>query len=176
MTSDYTITTPRLRLDAPSLAEVTALRRGDHAPLAKRLAATIPDDWWLGPTLLRLLPDLPEMMAREPGDTRWIWLIIEPITARVIGDLGYHGPVRDQATVEIGYSVVPGVRGFGYVPEAAAALIQWTFAHYPPVTQIIAQIDPANTASRRVAAKLGMQPLPPRSADLLCFGLSRPPT
>ncbi len=174
MDSLFAITTRRLRLYAPSLAEVTALRHGEHAALSARLGAAIPAAWWHGPTLLRLLPDLPETMAREPGDARWIWLICEPITARVIGDLGFHGPVRDHATAEIGYSVLPEVRGFGYTPEAAAALIEWAFAH-TQVAQIIAQIDPANTASQRVAAKIGLHPLPPRSADHLCFGISRPP-
>lgn len=175
MDSLFAITTRRLRLYAPSLADVTALRRGERAAVGARLGATIPDAWWYGPTLLRLLPDLPATMAREPGDARWIWLIIEPITARVIGDLGFHGPVRYEATAEIGYSVLPEVRGFGYTPEAAAALIQWAFVH-TQVTQIIAQIDPANTASQRVAAKIGMHPLPPHSADHLCFGITRPPT
>jgi len=152
---------------------VNELICGEHAALGARLHATISGEWWSGSSLIRLLPDLAGAMVREPGDARWVWLVIEPIAARVIGDIGFHGPLRADAPAEIAYSVVPDARGYGYTPEAAAALIQWAFAH-SQITQIIAQIDRANAASLRVAAKLGMRPLPPLAADHLCFGISRP--
>src|SRR6185437_8115909 len=171
----FELATRRLRLYAPSREEVDELLRGERDVLGARIGAAVSEEWWLGPSLLRLLPKLSETMAREPGDTRWVWLVIEPITARVIGDIGFHGPLRAGETAEIGYSVVPDVRGYGYTPEAASALIDWTFAH-TNITQIIAQIDPGNAASLRVATKLGMQPLPPISIDYLCFGLSRKDT
>jgi len=113
-------------------------------------------------------------MAQEPGDARWVWLVIEPITANVVGDIGFHGPMRDDATVEIGYSIIPRAQRFGYATEAASALIRWTFAH-TRVAQIIAQINSGNAPSLRVAAKLGMQRLPPISTEYLCFGITRPP-
>ncbi len=172
MGNRYDMTTARLRLYAPALTDVEALLRGERDDVGTRINATVSEEWWLGPSLIRLLPDLAESMRREPGDARRIWLVIDPMTSRVIGDIGFHKPWReDRTTVELGYSLVPEARGFGYATEACAALIHWTFAH-TPVTQIIAQIDPANAASLRVAAKLGMRELPPVSEGHRCFGIS----
>lgn len=168
------ITTRRLRLYAPSRAEVEALRQGARDGLGERLQAAVSEEWWLGPSLLRLLPDLPDVMRRDPDDTRWIWMLIDPAAARVIGDIGFHSPVHARSTTEaeIGWSVIPAARGKGYTPEAVAALLASTFAR-TRVQRIIAQIEPANTASLRVAAKLGMEALPPREARYLCFGVGR---
>lgn len=172
MDSAFEVTTPRLRCYAPTLAEVEALRHGQRDALGARIGATVSAQWWLGPNLIRLLPDLTEEMQREPGDARWIWMVIDPAEAHVIGDIGFHGPLHDDATVEIGYSLIPQARGRGYTTEAATALLRWTFAH-TQVAEIIAQIDPANAASLRVAEKLAMQELPPRSAGHRCFCITR---
>ena len=99
-------------------------------------------------------------------------MVILPSESRVIGDVGFHEPVRDESTAEIGYSVVPQARGYGYTTEATSALLYWTFAQ-TTVTQVIARIEPENVASLRVAAKLGMQELPAISAGYRCFGISR---
>ncbi len=134
----------------------------------------VSDEWWLGPSLLRLLPNLPDVMRCEPDDTRWIWMVIDPAAACVIGDIGFHTPIHASSTIEaeIGWSVIPAARGKGYTPEAVAALLACTFAE-THVQRIIAQIEPTNTASLRVAAKLGMEALPLREAHHLCFGVDR---
>jgi hypothetical protein len=62
----FEITTPRLRLYAPSLTEVEALVRGERDGVGTRLGAAVPEEWWLGPSLLRVLPNLIETMRREP--------------------------------------------------------------------------------------------------------------
>jgi RimJ/RimL family protein N-acetyltransferase len=166
--------TRRLRLYAPSRAEVEALRQGARDEMGERLQAAVSEEWWLGPSLLRLLPDLPDVMRREPDDTRWIWMVIDPAAACVIGDIGFHTPIHARSTVEaeIGWSVIPAARGMGYTPEAVASLLASTFAQ-THVQRVIAQIEPRNTASLRVAAKLGMEALPPREAKYLCFGVGR---
>lgn len=168
------IRTQRLRLYAPSRAEVEALQQGERDELGRKLQVVASEEWWLGPSLLRLLPDLPDVMRRESDDTRWIWMVIDPGAACVIGDIGFHTPVYARSTVEaeIGWSVIPAARGKGYTPEAVAALLASTFAH-THAQRIIAQIEPTNTASLRVAAKLGMEALPPREANYLCFGVRR---
>ncbi len=168
----YEFTTPRLRLYAPSLTEVEALVHGERDDVGTRLGATVSEEWWLGPSLLRVLPNLIVSMRRESRAARRIWMVILPSDGRVIGDIGFHEPVRDESTAELGYSVVPQARGYGYTTEATSALICWTFAQ-STVTQVIAQIDPQNFASLRVAAKLGMQELPAISAGHRCFGISR---
>jgi len=177
MTPPYEITTPRLRLHAPSRDEIRDemhARIHDERPdLGTRIGATIPVEW-PGPRLLASMPQLAQEMTLEQGDARWVWMVIEQASACVIGDIGFHGPLHDEATVEIGYVLLPHARGHGYATEATSAVIEWTFA-YTKVAQIIAQIDPANAASLRVAAKLGMRELPPISEEYACFGISRPP-
>jgi len=172
MTPPYVITTARLRLYAPSLAEIHALISNERAALSARIGATIPLEW-PGHDLTTSLPLIAQEMEAEPGDARWVWMVIENASAPVIGDVGFHGAVRDEATVEIGYVLLPDARGKGYATEATAAVIDWTFAH-TNVAQIIAQIDPDNDASLRVAAKLGMREAPPISVAFKCFGISRP--
>ena len=173
MESSFEILTSRLRLYAPSLTDLHDLMRGERATLGKRIQATIPTDW-PGPNLSQSLPIIADAMRQEPGDARWVWMIIEPISACVIGDIGFHGPLRDGATVEIGYVLAPDARGYGYATEVTAALIDWTFAR-TNVAQIIASIDPANTASIRVATKVGMQAQPSAELGYLCYGITRSP-
>ncbi|MGH2505321.1 MAG: GNAT family N-acetyltransferase [Ktedonobacterales bacterium] len=166
------IRTPRLWLYGPTWMEVEALRRGERDELAARLNAVVSLDWWRGPSLLRLLRDLPRVMREEPGETPWIWMIIDTRARRVIGDLGFHRPIRDAETVEIGWSVIPEARGYGYTPEAATAVIGETFVR-ARVNQVIAQIEATNSPSLRVAAKLGMVEQPPVTAGSRRFGISR---
>jgi RimJ/RimL family protein N-acetyltransferase len=171
------IRTRRLRLYAPSHAEVESLREGAQGArdeLGRKLRAVVSEEWWLGPSLLRLLPNLPDEMRREPDDTRWIWMVIESVAACVIGDIGFHTPIDASSTVEaeIGWRVIAAARGKGYTPEAVTGLLTCAFAQ-THVQRIIAQIEPTNTASLRVAAKLGMEAFPPRTAHYLCFGVGR---
>jgi [ribosomal protein S5]-alanine N-acetyltransferase len=168
----FEIVTPRLRLYALTLLEIQALMRGERTALEARLGAAIPPEW-PSQHLLEALPIIMREMGWEPGDARWVWVVVEPLRAALIGDIGYHGPLHDEATVEIGYTLLPEAQGLGYATEATAALIEWTFAH-TKVAQIIAQIDPTNAASLRVAAKLGMRVLPAISLEHLCFGIDRP--
>lgn len=57
--------------------------------------------------------------------------------------------------VEIGWRLVQAARGQNYAPEAAAALLY--HARYDlRLAKVIADIYPANTASCRVARKIGM--------------------
>ena len=172
MASPFNFVTPRLRLYAPTLAELKQLGCGERAGLGARIGAVIRPEW-PGPHLAAALPEITQAMAHEPGDARWVWIVVEPSTARVIGDVGFHGPLSAGATAEIGYVLLPDARGHGYAAEATAAVIQWTFAN-TQVAQIIAQIEPSNAASLRVAAKLGMQELRSLSAGNRCFGVSRP--
>jgi RimJ/RimL family protein N-acetyltransferase len=170
--SDFTIMTPRLALYAPSLEEISALIRDERGALQARISATLPPEW-PAPHLKAALPSIAEEMAQELGDMRWVWLIIERASAVFVGDIGYHGPLRAGATVEIGYILLPQAQGQGYATEATAALLRWTFAH-TAVAQVIAQIDPQNAGSIRVATKVGMEARPPVSPEYLCFGISRP--
>ena len=181
MGTDYTVVTPRLRLEALTYGEIEALTHGERAPVARRLGAAIPAEW-PGERLQSSFPLIAAAMTREEGDARWVWVVIEPrldrmgqdSAARLIGDIGFFGPLLDGTTAEIGYVLIPDARGRGYVTEATAALIAWVFAH-TGVAGIIAQIAPDNAASLRVAAKLGMREREPLLPEYRCFGITRPP-
>jgi [ribosomal protein S5]-alanine N-acetyltransferase len=164
----YQIATARLALYAPSLAEVRLLIQGKRKQVGTRLQIDVLEEWWNGPSLIRLLPKLlNEMEQYRAEDLRWIWLVIDPQTAQVIGDIGFHHPILGE-TAEIGYSVIPAVRGQGYTPEATLSIIYWAFDH-TAIKRVIAQIEPQNEASLRVAAKIHMHEVPPLSEMYRCF-------
>ena len=58
--------------------------------------------------------------------------------------------------IEIGWRFVAEARGKGYATEAAAAVLRHALTT-AGLTDVIADIDPENAASRRVAEKLGMR-------------------
>ena len=152
--SHYDLRTPRLRLRALSLEEARMALARRSAALGRRLEAHVPPVW-PSAEMMSWLPSIIEEMQRQVGDERWLWLIIEQATERVVGDTAFHGPVVG-ATVELGWQVVPASQGHGYATEAAEALLRWA-ATRPGVERVIARIAPENGASLRVAAKLGMR-------------------
>jgi RimJ/RimL family protein N-acetyltransferase len=70
--------------------------------------------------------------------------------------LGRVGPLRPPSwpEFEIAWSLAPGARGKGYAVEAAQAAIDWSFETLG-LERIVSIIDPRNSASRRVAERLG---------------------
>ena len=70
--------------------------------------------------------------------------------------LGRVGPLQPRGWpgFEIAWGLAPQARGRGYAVEAARATIDWAFEQFP-IDRIISIIDPRNSASRRVAERLG---------------------
>lgn len=151
----YELLTARLRLRALSLEEASLAMNGDRKALGARIGADVPTTW-PGPDLTGSLPVILAEMRRQAGDERWLWVIIEPHAAAVIGDIGFHGPVTGSATVELGYVLFPEYHGRGYATEASRALLAWA-AQRPGVVRVIVRIASENTPSLRVAEKLGMR-------------------
>jgi RimJ/RimL family protein N-acetyltransferase len=151
----YEIQTPRLRLRALSLSEARLAMGRRRAALGRQVGARI-SSAWPSAELIGWLPSIIAEMERQVGDERWIWLAIEQATERMVGDVGFHGPVVGVATVELGWQIVPASQGRGYATEAATALLRWA-AERRGVESVIARIEPANSPSLRVAAKLGMR-------------------
>ncbi|NHZ92109.1 GNAT family N-acetyltransferase [Massilia sp. CCM 8733] len=73
----------------------------------------------------------------------------------VVGACGFKDEPRD-GQVEIGYAVSPDWRGQGIATDAVAELARIAFAG-GTVERVLAQIAPDNTASLRVAGKLGFE-------------------
>ena len=82
------------------------------------------------------------------------WSVVERMTGRVIGDAGF-GIFAPTGDIELGYTLARDCWGRGYATEAASACLAAGLTHLAP-TRIIAVVDEENTASLRVAERIGM--------------------
>jgi RimJ/RimL family protein N-acetyltransferase len=145
------IRTERLTLRAHSEDDLESLLEYESLP---EVARYLPFHPWtretgrehLAKRLLRLGLDTP---ARSLG------LVVER-EGRVIGDVLLWATEETGAKGEMGWAFRPDVAGQGFATEAAAAVLEIGFARYG-MHRIIAQMDARNTASARVAERLGMQ-------------------
>ena len=79
--------------------------------------------------------------------------------------------------IQIGWHVRCDLWGQGLAPEAARACRDYAFDHLG-LTALSALIQPENTASRRVAEKMGMtmpRQIQQRGRTICLYGLQRPP-
>lgn len=83
--------------------------------------------------------------------------VIERATGRWLGRVGPWRPEAWPGT-EIGWGLAGAATGKGYALEAAAAAIEWAFGALG-WDEVIHCIEPANTASIRLATKLGARRL-----------------
>jgi RimJ/RimL family protein N-acetyltransferase len=76
-------------------------------------------------------------------------------TGELLGDGGLHPLGGQGPDVELGYTLARSAWGRGYATELGGALIEYAFTtlHAP---RVVAQVEPANLASRHVLEKLGM--------------------
>ena len=86
------------------------------------------------------------------------WAVVEKAGSLVIGYAGlYHFTDIDRhPEIEVGYRFIRSHWGQGFATEAVKAIREYAF-HVLCLPRLIALIDPQNTASIRVAEKIGMQ-------------------
>lgn len=144
------LTTARLGLHPLDPAAASALP--DDRELAARLIGASLSDEWPQPDLVAILPKHVAIGGEKAHFG--IWVMVERETSTVVGDSGFHGPPTPEATLEIGYSVVPERRRRGYATEAARALIGWA-RQQPGVDAVVAGCAAANVASVRTLEGLG---------------------
>lgn len=94
----------------------------------------------------------------EPGEV--LALAVE-LDGELVGDLmlrftDRHGPTDPPAIAELGWVFSPEHCGRGLATEAAGALIDLAFGHYP-LHRLMARLDPRNVASARLCERLGMR-------------------
>jgi len=82
-----------------------------------------------------------------------LFAVVEKSTGRWIGRVGPWVPEGWPGT-EVGWGLIREANGKGYAVEAATATIDWAFDHLG-WTEVVHCIDPENTASQRVAERLG---------------------
>ena len=90
--------------------------------------------------------------ADEPSS----WGIIDRQTRHLVGTIGYMDYSMDNASVEIGYSLARWLWNGGYMTEALARVIDYTFESMD-INRIEAQHELDNPASGRVMEKCGMR-------------------
>ena len=96
------------------------------------------------------------MMKRYRCDQPSSWGIIEKATGRLVGTIGYMDHNEDNATVEVGYSLARWLWNGGYMTEALARVIEYTFEAMD-INRIEAQHELDNPSSGRVMEKCGMK-------------------
>ena len=82
-------------------------------------------------------------------------LIVPRGAASAVGQVAVcHGPIFPEP--ELGWFLYDGHEGKGYATEAAALMRDWAFGPRG-LTALVSYVDPANTASARVARRLGAE-------------------
>jgi RimJ/RimL family protein N-acetyltransferase len=82
------------------------------------------------------------------------WALERRADGRTIGRAGLWNP-EGWFGVEVGWRLDRDVWGNGYATEAARAALDWAWASLE-TDRVLSVIDPRNTASMRVAERLGM--------------------
>ena len=73
----------------------------------------------------------------------------------VIGDIAIWFDGESSAKAEIGWVLNPAAGGHGFATEAAIAMLNAAFAH-DRIHRVVAQMDARNTASAKMASRIGM--------------------
>lgn len=95
------------------------------------------------------------MQRRYRMDEPSSWGIIEKASGRLVGTIGYMDFSLDNSCVEVGYSLAHWLWNGGYMTEALACVIDYTFEELG-INRIEAQHEITNPASGRVMEKCGM--------------------
>ncbi len=100
--------------------------------------------------------DLIGNTSLEGADAGVIVGIIRREDGLLIGDLVLFHLQAEHGTAEVGWVIRPDASGRGYATEAVRALLDAAFRSYG-LRRVIARIDAENTASARLAERVGMR-------------------
>lgn len=85
--------------------------------------------------------------------------IVYSATGKLAGNLA---AARDGEVVEIHFWLAAPARGTGLAQRAVSEALDWVMAHWPAVRTAVVRIKSGNTASERVARRLGFHSAPDR--------------
>lgn len=146
------IETPRLLLrpftldDAPAIHELTS-----DPEVVRYTARPVPTA-----DVSDVMPRLARWIAYQEAHGFGVWAVQENEGGLVVGQCGLYEVEFKGPDVEVAYVLRRDRWGRGYATEAAAAALRFGFEELG-LRRIVALIVPANTASIRVAEKLGMR-------------------
>jgi RimJ/RimL family protein N-acetyltransferase len=147
-----TLVTPRLLLSPLRLADAPAVFGYRSDPEVARYQSWEPaaiED------VQRFIRELEDTLPGTPGT--WYQLGIRLRDGgTLIGDVGLHFPAGRDAEAEIGVTVSPAYQGKGYAAEALRGALGYLFDDLGK-HRVIASVDPRNTPSMRLMARLGMR-------------------
>jgi ribosomal-protein-alanine N-acetyltransferase len=121
------------------------------------------------PQITRYIPDAPKNYAETREELEWflnghprhpelgLWATIHKPSGQFIGRCGLlPWTIDGREEVEVAYTIARAYWGQGLATEVARALVTYGFDTLK-LEHLICLIDPGNTASRRVAEKIGMR-------------------
>jgi RimJ/RimL family protein N-acetyltransferase len=177
------IDTDRLRLRKPTLDDAEALHEAYGDPEAMRyiglgetrdLAATRA---WLERSLERWEADgFGQFVAERKMDDRVVGRVGFLVWDADDWQPGTLAAFGDRAAIELGWILAREHWGQGYATEAALACRDYAFDTMG-LSHLSALIQPQNTASRRVAEKIGMallRQIQHRGRTICLYGMGRP--
>jgi RimJ/RimL family protein N-acetyltransferase len=138
--------------------------------LRRQVPADLDDLWALycDPEITRYIPDAPRTREEAREELEWhmnghprnpdlgLWATIYKQSGKFIGRCGLlPWTIEDQQEVEVAYTIARDYWGQGLATEAAQAILQYGFEKLNLV-RLVSLIEPENTASQRVAEKIGM--------------------
>ncbi len=155
----HAIPTHRLELTAATIDHIFAEMESSER-LAQLLGTQVESGWPPG----EYDRDAQEFFAcrlKEGGASVvgwYVWYAVqrekENQTSILVGAGGYFGPPNEAGEVEMGFSIMPSVRGDGYATEMTRALVSNAFRDIR-VNKVIARTTSENIASVKVLMKSG---------------------
>lgn len=147
---DFPLNTQRLSLSPHHERDFQRLLEIYERP---DVARYLLDDPWTGAVAQEKVDDRLRQTDLD-NKTGALSLVVER-EGRVIGDVLLWYTDREHRIAEIGWVMDPAERGQGYATEAVGAVLKLAFEHYR-VHRVAAQMDARNTASEKLAERVGM--------------------
>jgi RimJ/RimL family protein N-acetyltransferase len=123
---------------------------------------------YCGPEITKYIPDAPRSLKEAKEELEWhmhghprhpelgLWATVHKETGKFIGRCGLlPWTIDGHDEVEVAYTIAEEYQGQGLGTEAAQAILQYGFEQLK-LSRLICLIDSENTASQKVAEKIGM--------------------
>lgn len=166
---NYNMTNPRWKVSHLAEPYKTILET-ERLILRHQVIEDLDDLWALycNPRITQYIPDAPRSREEAQEELAWhrhghprhpelgLWAAIHKVTGKFIGRCGLlPWKIDGQDEVEVAYTIAEEFWGQGLGTEAAQAIREYGF-NMLNLSRLICLIDAENTASRRVAEKIGM--------------------
>ena len=144
------VETERLVVRHFEMSDVAAMTAVFGDPEVMRFGDGVKSAPWVRDWLSQCIDNVDQILGVSP------WAVDEKSNSETIGYCGlfYFPDICGQSEIEIGYRLARHYWGRGYATEAVCAVRDYAF-YVLNIPQLIAMIDPQNTASINVAEKAG---------------------